>query len=61
MSTINVYRENAQECLRVAEATRDDSDRHLWITMAHSWMRLADQIASSNVGADYRHVDESAG
>ena len=61
MSTANVYRENAQECLRIAEATRDESDRHLWITMAHSWMRLADQMASSSVDAEQPSVDQSAG
>ena len=61
MSTTNVYRENAQECLRIAESTRDQSDKHLWMTMARSWIRLAEQMASGSADAEQPPIGESAG
>jgi hypothetical protein len=61
MSTSNVYRENAQECLRIAETTHDEGDRHLWITMAHSWIRLAELMATGSPDPAQSMLDESAG
>ena len=57
MSTTNVYRDNAEECLRIAETTRDKTDRQLWITMAQSWMRLAEQTRSYS--AERASVEEN--
>jgi hypothetical protein len=54
----NVYRENVQECLRMAENARDKNDRHLWITMAHSWARLAEQTAHASADAEQHPMAE---
>jgi hypothetical protein len=40
-SSIDEYRTNAEDCLRMARA--DDNDRPLWVTLAQSWLRLAEQ------------------
>jgi hypothetical protein len=45
MSPNNVYRSNAQDCLRMAQATPDERDRPLWLTLAQSWLRLAEHAA----------------
>jgi hypothetical protein len=41
-SSIEEYRTNAEDCLRMAQAQGDD-DRPLWVTLAQSWLRLAEQ------------------
>jgi hypothetical protein len=40
--TANEYRSNAEDCLRMAKLAPEDSDRPLWVTMAQSWLRLAE-------------------
>ncbi len=42
MSDVEDYRNNAEDCLRMAEADQDQQDRPLWATLAVSWMRLAE-------------------
>ena len=42
MSDVEEYRNNAEDCLRMAEADQDQQDRPLWATLAVSWMRLAE-------------------
>jgi len=42
-SSIDEYRTNAEDCLRMAQAAEDDNDRPLWVTLAQSWLRLAEQ------------------
>ena len=42
MSPNNIYRSNAQDCLRMAQAAPDERDRPFWLTLAQSWLRLAE-------------------
>jgi hypothetical protein len=42
MSTANEYRNNAEDCLRMASKASEERDRPLWATMAQSWLRLAE-------------------
>ena len=42
MSDVEVYRSNAEDCLRLAKADKDEQDRPLWATLAVSWLRLAE-------------------
>ena len=52
MDTIDEYRTQAEDCLRMAEA-QDEQDRPLWVTLAQSWLRLAqdvDRIKSGQLG-----------
>jgi len=49
MSPNNIYRNNAEDCLRMAQAAVDASDKPFWLTLAQSWLRLAEHAAR---GAD---------
>jgi len=41
VSSAEKYRRQAIECLRIAQSSRDDEDRAIWISLAQSWARLA--------------------
>ena len=41
-SSIDEYRTNAEDCLRMAQVQGED-DRPLWVTLAQSWLRLAEE------------------
>jgi hypothetical protein len=45
MSSNNVYRDNAEDCLRMAQTAAND--RPFWLTLAQSWLRLAERAARS--------------
>jgi hypothetical protein len=52
MKSVNEYRTIAEACLRHAHAAQDERDRPLWVTMAQSWLLLAEhrQRASGDFG-----------
>jgi hypothetical protein len=43
---ISEYRLNAEDCLHMAAVATDERDKPLWATLARSWLRLAEQVAS---------------
>ena len=43
MSANNLYRNNAEDCLRMAQTAAND--RPFWLTLAQSWLRLAERAA----------------
>jgi hypothetical protein len=45
MGPNNIYRSNAQDCLRMAKAAVDEHDKPFWLTLAQSWLRLAEHAA----------------
>jgi len=45
MSPNNIYRSNAQDCLRMAREAADERDKPFWLTLAQSWLRLAEHAA----------------
>jgi hypothetical protein len=45
MSSNNIYRSNAEDCLRMAQSAVSDGDRPFWLTLAQSWLRLAERAA----------------
>jgi hypothetical protein len=47
MSSNNIYRNNAEDCLRMAQTAASDGDRPFWLTLAQSWLRLAERAARS--------------
>lgn len=47
MSPID-YRANAEDCLRLARADRNECDKPLWVTLAQSWLRLAEHADRLN-------------
>jgi hypothetical protein len=60
MSDIEDYRNNAEDCLRLAEADQDQQDKPLWATLAVSWLKLAqdaDRIRSGRLGHPSHPID----
>ena len=39
------HRKYAEECLTMALSSPEDDDKALWLTLAQSWARLAEQVA----------------
>jgi hypothetical protein len=48
MTSIEQYRTNAEDCLRQASADHNERDKPLWITLAQSWLRLAEHADRIN-------------
>jgi hypothetical protein len=45
MSPTSVYRSNAENCLRIATAAQDERDKPFWLSLAQSWLHLAERAA----------------
>jgi len=52
MGSPNEYRDIAQDCLRMAVIAEDERDRPLWVTMAQSWIQLAEHVSRLNLTAE---------
>ena len=46
---ITVHKHLIEQCLMMACASKADRDKALWLTMAQSWVRLADEVERSEV------------
>jgi hypothetical protein len=44
MDAIELYREQADNCLRQADTDTNENDKPLWITLAQSWLQLAEDV-----------------
>jgi hypothetical protein len=44
MSDIEDYRNNAEDCLRMAQADKDQQDKPMRATLAVSWLKLAEEV-----------------
>jgi hypothetical protein len=64
MGTAHDHRRYAEECVAMAQRSDDDNDKALWLTLAQSWVRLAEHVArgASDLRDDSEDVveDESA-
>ena len=45
MGTIQDHRKHAEECVAMARQSEAQSDKALWLTLAQSWVRLAEHVA----------------
>jgi hypothetical protein len=45
MGTTANHRRYAEECVVMAQRSEHESDKALWLTLAQSWMRLAEHVA----------------
>ncbi len=45
MGTTLDHRRCAEECVAMARLSDDTKDKALWLTLAHSWVRLAEHVA----------------
>ena len=48
MGTSRDHRKCAEECVAMAQAANDDNGKVLWLTLALSWVRLAEHVAHGN-------------
>ena len=63
MDTIELYREQANACLRRADSDTNENDKPLWVTLAQSWLQLAehaDRISSDVRNAQLERAVEDA-
>lgn len=47
VQTAKVYRENAQECRKLAKSARDENERRALLQMAETWESLANSRVAS--------------
>ena len=45
MGTPQDHRKCAEECVAMARLSQADGDKALWLTLAQSWVRLAEHVA----------------
>jgi putative IMPACT (imprinted ancient) family translation regulator len=55
MGTFRDHRKSAEECLAMARAADHQKDKALWLTLAQSWVRLAEHVARA--GSPMRSAD----
>lgn len=58
MGTIVDHRKCAEECVAMARASGDDRDKALWLTLAQSWVRLAEHVARDDLDAESQDGEE---
>ena len=46
---IAVHKHLIEQCVMMACASKANRDKALWLTMAQSWVRLADEVERSEV------------
>jgi hypothetical protein len=61
MGSAKEYRVIAQDCLRMAAGAEDERDRPLWVTMAQSWIQLAEHVARMNIDLEAEHLTDDNG
>ena len=55
MDTIELYREQADDCLRQADIDTNENDKPLWVTLAQSWLQLAED--ADRISSDVRNAE----
>ena len=59
MGTDLDHRDRAERCVEKARVELDDADKALWLTLAASWLRLAEQVGHG-AAIDGDAADEAA-
>jgi hypothetical protein len=54
MDTIEICRSEADVCLRRADIDSNEHDRPLWVTLAQSWLQLAEEADRIRITNDVR-------
>jgi hypothetical protein len=52
MSASDEYRSNAESCLRMAQTVQNLQDKPFWLTLAQSWLQLAENSARGSGGCE---------
>ncbi len=58
MGTTVDHRRYAEECVAMARMSEDDQDKMLWLTLAQSWVRLAEHVERSTAEPVLETQDE---
>jgi hypothetical protein len=53
MSSRDDYRQNAFDCFRLAQTAADSDERAMFIRMAQTWTKLANQVGAISRLAEY--------
>jgi hypothetical protein len=60
MGTTEDHRRFAEECVAMAQRAEDKSDKALWLTLAQSWVRLAEHVARGPVRGETAEIPQIA-
>ncbi len=60
MGTTADHRRYAEECVAMAQRAEDESDKALWLTLAQSWVRLAEHVARGPSWSDIDAEEHAA-
>jgi hypothetical protein len=60
MGTAANHRRYAEECVAMAQRSEDESDKALWLTLAQSWVKLAEHVARGPSWADAEAAEHGA-
>ena len=52
------HRKYAEECVTMALSSVEDDDKALWLTLAQSWVRLAEQVADVEANPKRRRTKQ---
>jgi len=58
MGTVIDHRRCAEECVAMARLSEDDRDKALWLTLAQSWIRLAEHAAHAEASSVNEPAEE---
>jgi hypothetical protein len=58
MGTTLDHRRYAEECIAMAQRAADDQDKMLWLSLAQSWVRLAEHVERSSAETALAMQDE---
>jgi hypothetical protein len=60
MGTAANHRRYAEECIAMAQRSEHESDKALWLTLAQSWVRLAEHVARGPSWSGAEAADDAA-
>ena len=60
MGTMLDHRRCAEECVAMARLSEDNSDKALWLTLAQSWVRLAEHVAQAEAALSAEQAGQDA-
>jgi hypothetical protein len=60
MGNVAIHRRYAEECVAMAQRSEHESDKALWLTLAQSWVRLAEHVAHGTSWSETEVADDAA-
>jgi hypothetical protein len=59
MGTTANHRRYAEECVAMAQRSEQETDKALWLTLAQSWVRLAEHVARGPSWSETEAADDA--